>query len=60
MYTCCMVPYSIAFASVDEMYVVAAIDLTLNMAFFIDIILNFFSAFYDSEYTIVDSHKVGN
>ena len=34
------------------------LDTTLNLLFFIDIVLNFFSAFYDSDFEIIDDIKV--
>jgi hypothetical protein len=34
------------------------IDFGINICFFIDIIINFTSAFYDDEYNLIDDHKV--
>lgn len=36
----------------------STLDTTLNVLFFFDIGINFFTAFYDSDYNIIDSHKV--
>lgn len=30
----------------------------MNSLFFIDIVINFFSAFYDNDYQIIDNHKL--
>lgn len=32
--------------------------MTLNLCFFIDIIINFISAYYDGDYNLIDDHRV--
>lgn len=49
-------PYRIAFVDKDDEAMVA-IDYTMDGLFFIDIILNFFIAYYDSDYVLIDKRK---
>jgi hypothetical protein len=36
-----------------------SLDLAINGIFMVDIIINFFLAYYDSDFNIVDEPKVG-
>jgi hypothetical protein len=50
-------PYYIAFPELitDSL---SNFDITMNIAFFLDIIVNFFSAYLDEDHAIVDDYKV--
>jgi hypothetical protein len=55
--TCFITPYAMAFIqeSSSEM---TLIELLMNFFFLLDMILIFFTAFLDSDFNIIDSHKV--
>lgn len=55
--TCGMTPVFIAF---PELQTEGSdnFEIAMNIIFALDVVLNFFSAFYDADYTIVDDYKV--
>jgi len=55
--TCFITPYAMAFIqeSSSEM---TLLEQLMNFFFLLDMILIFFSAFLDSDYNTIDSHKV--
>lgn len=55
-YAVTVTPYRVAFIEVDESAWQAA-DLTVDAFFFIDILFNFFTAYKDSNDTLVTKHK---
>lgn len=57
LYTCCQSPYSLAFVSSDtnSWIVVNAI---IDFCFLLDIFVNFFSAYYDAEFELIDDRKI--
>ena len=56
LFTAIATPYRIAFFDVDELGWLIA-DSIVDFIFFIDIILNFFMAFYNSDEEVVDDRK---
>lgn len=50
----------LAFSNVDATSLdpLSWLDTSLNFCFFFDIFVNFFSAFTDDEYNVVDDHTV--
>ena len=50
-------PYSLAFPNSKTSGLVVLENL-INILFTIDILLNFFSAFYDENFAIIDEYKV--
>jgi len=59
LYACSTTPYVIAFQASDERTPLGWLisDTIVDFLFFIDMILNFFMAYYDSEYRLVDSRR---
>lgn len=57
MFVCFVTPYRISFYDSDTPFWVI-IDSIVDVLFFIDIILNFFMAYYDSSDEIVDDRKL--
>ena len=58
-FTCVYTPYSLAFATTkNEIQLV--IDILQNFIFLADIIVNFFSAYYDEDYILQDDIKVSS
>lgn len=55
--TCALTPYSLAFPEVHTEFF-QGLDTASNFVFGLDLIFNFFTAYYDAEYTIVDEVKV--
>ena len=55
--TCMMTPYVLAFPEVYTREIML-FDNSMNLIFFIDVMICFFSAYHDEEYTIIDDHKV--
>ena len=57
-YTFTVTPYTIAFIDVGHpaFAYITALDIFVDCVFFIDIIVNFFIAYYDDNYKLVDSH----
>jgi len=53
-----MLPYEIAFSDDDIQIKESAIDVVFNVLLFIDIILNFFSAYLDNEENVVKNRRV--
>ena len=55
--TCTITPYSLAFQDTytRELYF---FDIAMNLVFGIDLVLNFFSAYYDADMVIIDDYKV--
>jgi hypothetical protein len=60
MITCVLTPYELAFENDNVNITIFIIDSSLNICFFLDIFINFLSAYYDSDYNMIDSHKVRN
>jgi hypothetical protein len=56
--TCGMTPVFIAFPELQTQGS-DILEMTMNLIFAIDVVLNFFSAFYDQDYTIIDDYRVG-
>lgn len=55
--TCTLTPYTLAFPetyTADLYY----FDISMNIVFVMDMIVNFVSAYYDGEMHVVDDHKV--
>jgi hypothetical protein len=48
----------LAFSDNSNQMSLMYLDTILNLLFFIDIVLNFFSAFYDPDFEIIDDIKV--
>jgi hypothetical protein len=46
-------PYSIAFPEAKTT-ALSALDIILNVLFAIDIVINFFCAYYDENFTVID------
>lgn len=55
--TCVITPYSLAFPE-DYKGTILYVDYLMNVLFFIDVIVNFFSAYVDSDFNLVDDPKV--
>ena len=53
-------PWSMAFQADGVNIGMTVFDSAVNIMFLCDIILQFFTAFYDGDYNIVDSRKVRN
>lgn len=57
--TCTIVPYQLAFQNDPELnYGWMTVDIIINFSFLIDIFVNFFAAYYDSEMVLIDRRKV--
>jgi hypothetical protein len=56
LFTAIMTPYRIAFFDLDDITWVV-VDSIIDFSFAIDIVLNFFIAYYDSSEDIVDNRK---
>lgn len=50
-------PYSLAFPEISYKGI-DAINITINILFSIDIVVNFFNAYYDEYFTIIDDYSV--
>lgn len=57
LYTCCQSPYSIAFIDSDSTSWLV-VNTLIDTFFFIDIFVNFTSAYYDLDYELIDDRKV--
>lgn len=57
MVTCVMTPAELAFEQ-DTNINLTIIDTLINGIFFIDVFVNFTSAYYDEDYNLIDDHKV--
>lgn len=60
--TCALIPYVIAFESDDDenAIIFTSIDWVMNAFFLVDIFLNFFSAYYDINFNLIDDRKVSS
>ena len=56
--SCILSPYLLAFGNESPKEPTFILDQIINVFFMIDIILNFFSAYYDEDMGIIDDHKV--
>eukprot|EP00347_Sterkiella_histriomuscorum_P023005 403336321 len=58
--TCCLTPYNLAFQSEDEDETLkwTIIESVIDFFFFFDTIFNFFTSYYDDEYSLIDDRKV--
>lgn len=56
LFTCCATPYRLAFNKDTIAWVY--VDSFIDLCFFIDLIINFFSAYYDDEFMLIDDKKV--
>lgn len=57
--TCCTVPYRLAFEEGnDTVYKWVVVNALIDFSFLIDIFVNFFSAYYDDEYVLIDNRRV--
>ena len=55
--TCATTPFYLAFPdSYEEGNL--ALDTTISLLFFADVVINFITAYYDEDYTIIDDPKV--
>jgi len=55
--TCIYTPYTIAFVS-GTVTAFTVVDQIQNCIFLIDIVINFFSGYYDEDFSIIDDNKV--
>jgi hypothetical protein len=55
---CLITPISLAYQSFDQSTAQFAFDVSLNVSLFFDMIINFLSAYYDSNINIIDQPKV--
>lgn len=55
--TCLLTPWRIAFGEEKDPIEWQVISYTIDFMFLIDIIVIFFSAYYDGEFAIVENHK---
>lgn len=60
--TCILTPIKLAFIDDDYEHIAAwlVVEYFIDISFFFDIILNFFSAYYYEEYLIEDGRRVIN
>ena len=56
LYTFIVTPYSIAFIDEPVWYIIT-LDVIVDCVFSVDIIVNFFIAYYDRNYKLVDCRK---
>ena len=56
-YTCVVTPYRIAFILDDNFIAWQIIDYVIDSLFAFDIIVNFFSAYFDYNDNLITSHK---
>ena len=52
-----LTPYKIAFVE-KETTSLMVVDIFIDLFFLLDVFLNFFMAYYDSRYILVDSYQV--
>ncbi|TNV86814.1 hypothetical protein FGO68_gene1058 [Halteria grandinella] len=55
--TCIITPYNLAFQKENQQRTWIIIDSIMNLFFIIDIIVNFLSAFYTSDFEMINTHK---
>lgn len=59
MTTCVLTPYQLAFGNDYNIdFTMFGIDQALNLCFLIDIYMNFTSAYYDDDYTLIEERSV--
>ena len=58
MFTCCETPFNLAFSQDGSTTAITALEMIIDICFFTDIVLNFFTAYYTSDYELVDNRKV--
>lgn len=56
--TCLLTPYQVAFQKGQQDPGMQYLDYFINSCFILDIFINFFSAYHDSELEIIDIHRV--
>jgi hypothetical protein len=56
--SCILSPYLLAFGRDSKSDVTFILDQAMNGFFMVDIVLNFFTAFYDEDMGIIDNHHV--
>lgn len=56
-FTCCLTPYNLAFPDGQEL-TGQILDFVMNGLFLIDIFVNFFSAYVNADYKLIDDRKV--
>jgi hypothetical protein len=52
-----MTPYTVAFQR-DPTFITLSIENFINACFLVDVVINFFSAYYDNEFDIISDSKV--
>lgn len=56
--TCILTPINMAFTKDEENFGIQVFDSVINVLFFIDVMIQFNTAFYDSDFNIIDDRKV--
>ena len=56
--TCLLTPYQVAFQKGQQDSGMQYLDYFINSCFILDIFINFFSAYHDSDLEIIDIHRV--
>ncbi len=56
--SCILAPYLLAFGTDDNSGFIFYLDQSMNAFFIIDVVINFFSAYYDEDLEIIDDRKV--
>ena len=56
--SCITTPFRIAFGGIEDPLEWVIINATIDILFLIDIFVNFFSAYYDAEFQIVEDRKL--
>ena len=57
LFVCVTAPSRIAFADTDPLEWII-VDAIVDSLFFVDLVLNFFMAYHDEEFTLIDDRKV--
>ena len=55
--TCASTPYSLAFPDIYSNNMIS-FDITIDVLFFVDVIINFLCAYYNTDFEIIDDYKV--
>lgn len=55
IFTCMSTPYLISFDAETQVWI--CVNYTIDLCFFVDIILSFAQAYYDDDFNIVDQHS---
>lgn len=58
LYSCIVAPYKIAFLANREFIVMDYIEYCIDSIFILDVILNFFTAYYDNNLNLITNRKV--